>query len=108
MNYSIYSADRTTHLKVVVVALITGVAIAGLGLSSRVNFDAAFTRTAAVAKAGNPLAMSSSDALVTRYNMSQLEGKETGRSHIRGQASQTYQARQKTAWDALALYRFQA
>jgi hypothetical protein len=34
MNYSIYSADRTTHLKIVVVALVTGIAIAGLGLSS--------------------------------------------------------------------------
>jgi hypothetical protein len=53
-------------LKIVVVALITGVAIAGLGLSSRVNFDAAFTQTAGVAKADEPLAMSSSNAVVIR------------------------------------------
>ena len=66
MNYSIYSADRTTHLKIVVVALVTGVAIAGLGLSSRVNFDAASSRPAGVVKADKPLAMTSSDALVTR------------------------------------------
>jgi hypothetical protein len=66
MNYSIYSADRTTHLKIVVVALVTGIAIAGLGLSSRVNFDAAFTQTSSVVKADKPLAMTSSDALVTR------------------------------------------
>ena len=50
MNYSIYSADRTTHLKIVVVALVAGIAIAGLGLSSRVNFDAASTQTAGVVK----------------------------------------------------------
>ena len=66
MNYSIYSADRTTHLKIVVVALVAGIAIAGLGLSSRVNFDAASTQTAGIVKAGNPTAMTSSDALVTR------------------------------------------
>ena len=66
MNYSIYSTDRTTHLKIVVVALVAGVAIAGLGLSSHVNFDAASTRTAGVVKADKPLAMTSSDALVTR------------------------------------------
>ena len=66
MNYSIYSADRTTHLKIVVVALITGIAIAGLGLSSRVNFDAASTQTAGVVKAGKPMAMTTSDTLVTR------------------------------------------
>jgi hypothetical protein len=66
MNYSIYSADRTTHLKIVVVALVTGIAIAGLGLSSRVNFNAAFTQTTGVVKADKPLAMTISDALVTR------------------------------------------
>jgi hypothetical protein len=66
MNYSIYSADRATHLKIVVVALVTGIAIAGLGLSSRVNFKAAFTQAAGVAKADKPFAMSSSDVLATR------------------------------------------
>jgi hypothetical protein len=66
MNYSIYSADRTTHLKIVVVALVAGIAIAGLGLSSRANPDAAFTQTSSVVKADKPLVMTSSDALVTR------------------------------------------
>ena len=30
MNHSFYSADRTTHLKIVVVALVAGIAMAGL------------------------------------------------------------------------------
>ena len=37
MNHSIYSADRTTHLKIVVVALLAGLAVAGLAISSHVS-----------------------------------------------------------------------
>jgi hypothetical protein len=37
MNHSIYSADRTTHLKIVVVALLAGLAVASLAISSRVG-----------------------------------------------------------------------
>ena len=33
MNHSIYSADRSTHLKIVVVALVAGIVVAGLGIS---------------------------------------------------------------------------
>ena len=66
MNYSIYSADRATHLKIVVVALIAGIAIAGFALLSHTSFDVASTQTSAVIKAGKPIAMSSSDRLVTR------------------------------------------
>ena len=36
MNHSIYSADRTTHLKIVVVALVAGIAVAGFGISARI------------------------------------------------------------------------
>jgi cytochrome b subunit of formate dehydrogenase len=66
MNHSIYSADRTTHLKIVVVALVAGIAITGLGLSSSANLDAASTRTGGVVKAAKLLAMTGSGALVTR------------------------------------------
>jgi hypothetical protein len=66
VNHSIYSADRTTHLKIVVVALVTGISIAGLGLSSRVNFDAASTPNEGVVQAGTPLTMINSDALIIR------------------------------------------
>ena len=39
MNHSIYSADRTTHLKVVVVALVAGIVVAGFGISARNSSD---------------------------------------------------------------------
>ena len=32
MNHSIHSADRSTHLKIVVVALVAGIVVAGLGI----------------------------------------------------------------------------
>ena len=34
MNHSIYSADRSTHLKIVVVALVAGIAVAGFGITA--------------------------------------------------------------------------
>ena len=35
MNWSLYTADRATHLKIVVVALIAGIGIAGFGIAAR-------------------------------------------------------------------------
>jgi hypothetical protein len=66
MNHSTYSADRATHLKIVVVALVAHIAIANLGLSSRANSDVTSTRPGNVVKAGKPMAMTGSVALVTR------------------------------------------
>ena len=37
MNHSIYSADRTTHLKIVVVALVAGIVVAGFSISARMH-----------------------------------------------------------------------
>jgi hypothetical protein len=37
MNYSIFSADCTTHLKIAVVALMLGTGIASLGVAARFN-----------------------------------------------------------------------
>jgi hypothetical protein len=65
MNHSIYSADRTTHLKIVVVALVAGIAVAGLGISARSSSDD-YMQTAHVIKAGQPMAISSSDATAVR------------------------------------------
>jgi hypothetical protein len=63
MNHSIYSADKRTHIKVVVVALVAGIVVAGLGLSTR---DSVSTQTAGVIKAGKPTAITSSSASITR------------------------------------------
>lgn len=62
MNHSIHSADRATHLKVVVMALVAGVAIAALGMSAR-GVDPA-SQTAAVVKAGKLMAVTSNASLV--------------------------------------------
>jgi hypothetical protein len=64
MNHSVYSADRATHLKIVVVALVAGIAVAGFGISARTNSDGA--QTAHVIKAGKPVVITSSDAAMVR------------------------------------------
>ncbi len=64
MNHSIYSADRSTHFKILVVALVAGIAVAGLGLASRANSDAGSTQTAGVIKAGKPVAITNSGTSV--------------------------------------------
>jgi hypothetical protein len=67
MNHSVYSADRATHLKIVVVALVAGIAVAGFGISARSNSE--FTQTAQsthVLKAGKPVVVTNSDASAIR------------------------------------------
>jgi hypothetical protein len=66
MNHSFYSADRTTHLKIVVIALVIGIAGAGLGLASRSDSDGHSPQTAGVIKAGKPIVTTSSDAHAIR------------------------------------------
>jgi L-asparaginase/Glu-tRNA(Gln) amidotransferase subunit D len=66
MNHSIYSADRATHLKIVVVALVAGIAVAGFGISARNTSDEGFTQTARVIKAGKAVVVTSSDASLVR------------------------------------------
>jgi hypothetical protein len=67
MNHSIHSADRSTHLKIVVVALVAGIAVAAFGISARTSAD--FTQTAQsthVIKAGKPVVVTSSDLSTVR------------------------------------------
>jgi hypothetical protein len=64
MNHSIHSADRSTHLKIVLIALVAGIAVAGLGISARTSAD--YTQTAHVIKAGKPVAVTSSDTTAVR------------------------------------------
>jgi hypothetical protein len=64
MNHSIHSLDRSTHLKIVVVALVAGIVVAGLGISARSSAD--YSQTAHVIKAGKAVVVTSSDAMVVR------------------------------------------
>lgn len=65
MNHSIYSADRTTHLKIVVVALVAGILVAGFGISTRMT-PSEDVQTARVLKAGKPVAITSAGSAVVR------------------------------------------
>ncbi len=62
-NHSIHSADRSTHLKIVVVALVAGFIVTGLGIFSRGDSD---VHTARVIKAGQPTAFTSSNTSAVR------------------------------------------
>jgi hypothetical protein len=64
MNHSIHSADRGTHLKIVVVALVAGILVAGLGISARSHAD--YTQTAHIVKAGKMITVTSSEASIVR------------------------------------------
>ena len=66
MNHSIYSADRSTHLKIVVVALVAGIAVAGFGISARSTSNDEYTQTARVIKAGKAVTVTSSNISVVR------------------------------------------
>ena len=66
MNHSIYSADRSTHLKIVVVALVAGIAVAAFGISARTYSDDSFAQTARVIKAGKAVTVTNSNTYVVR------------------------------------------
>jgi hypothetical protein len=61
MNHSIHSADRATHLKIVVVALVAGIGVAAFGIAARSNIDYGSQTAAHVIKAGKPVVVTSSD-----------------------------------------------
>ncbi|WP_213769423.1 hypothetical protein [Bradyrhizobium sp. dw_78] len=65
MNHSIYSADRMTHLKIVVVALVAGIAVAGVGIAAHSSNDV-YAQTAHVIKAEKTVTMTSSDTSIIR------------------------------------------
>jgi hypothetical protein len=66
MNHSLYSADRSTHLKIVVVALVAGIAVAGFSISTRNTSDDGYAQTARVMKAGKAVTITSSNTSVVR------------------------------------------
>jgi hypothetical protein len=56
MNHSMYSADRGTHLRIVIVALACAVVVATIGIFSHVS--ALDLGTAPLVKAGQPTVVS--------------------------------------------------
>ena len=61
MNHSIYSADRMTHLKVVTVALVAGIAIASFSIMARVNSGDGYQ----TARITTPVVKATKDIVVT-------------------------------------------
>lgn len=56
MNHSMYSADRATHLKIVVIGLLCATLVAFVGIFA--NVSAIDLGTAPLVKAGQPTAVS--------------------------------------------------
>jgi len=66
MNHSIYTADRATHLKIVVVALLAATTLCGLSIFLHSTSNIAHAASTALVKAGKPVAMSSSTTMLIR------------------------------------------
>lgn len=65
MNHSFYSIDRTTHLKIVALALIGATAVAGIGIGAHSSGGNALAQTehVRIVKLGPPATMASNTQL---------------------------------------------
>lgn len=63
MNHSMYSADRGTHLKILVIGLAAAIAMASIAISSHISSD---LDTVAAVKAGKPVSITSSNRPLIR------------------------------------------
>ena len=69
MNWSLYTADRATHVKIVCVALIAGTLIAGFGIAARdlnLGTDILTARGPSVEQPANTVVFTSRDISVIR------------------------------------------
>jgi hypothetical protein len=69
MNWSIYTADRATHLKIVVVGLAAALLIAVIGISARelnLGTDIMTAQGPTVIRAGGPVVMTDRGAPMIR------------------------------------------
>lgn len=64
MNHSFHSADRTTHLKIVAIGLLAGIAMAGFAMNARRSFDSA--PASHVTAAGKLITITSADSSIMR------------------------------------------
>ena len=66
-NYSLKTADRLTHLKIVVVALVAGICITSLGIFARAGADYSQTaQSVPVIKATKQITVTSSESSMVR------------------------------------------
>jgi hypothetical protein len=68
-NYTLKTADRLTHLKIVVVSLVAGIAVVGVGIAARPNLPDMSTQLEArapVLKPGKPVIWTQSDQVTIR------------------------------------------
>ncbi len=65
MNHSIYTADRATHLKIVIMALVTAIAVAAVSISFR-SADIASRGGVAVVVAAKAPVMASAAGSIAR------------------------------------------
>ena len=69
MNWSIYTADRATHLKIVVVGLAAALLVAVIGIASRelnLGTDIMTAQAPSVIKAGGPVVFTNRDGATIR------------------------------------------
>jgi len=69
-NSTIFTADRTTHVKIVVISLVASIAVLMVGIAARntttVDITARTQVAGPAAKAGKPVAISHSDTTAVR------------------------------------------
>ena len=67
MSPSLVNAGRTTHLKIVAVALVAGIAVVAVGINARTtNLETAVGSDRAVVKAGQPATYAGQAAITVR------------------------------------------
>jgi hypothetical protein len=69
MNHSMNSLDRVTHLKIVVVALLGAILVAGIGIAAHTGVDGVAMASQGygpVVKAGKPVAYTRADGKTIR------------------------------------------
>jgi hypothetical protein len=67
-NSTLLTADRTTHLKIVVLSLVCATLVAGIGVASRISDTdtGRLEATSPVVRAGTPMTAATLDRIVIR------------------------------------------
>jgi hypothetical protein len=65
-NFSMHTADRLTHLKILVVSLAAAIVVVAVGVAARPDLNAQIEARAPVLKAGQPVLLSINEASLIR------------------------------------------